>query len=219
MYIICDDSANDVLKNFNMDVYNNFEEIIQLLLAGFSFVDVNFVFVVGIERRKLCLFCGDYLKEFQLSFEYKDEFHKDCLIFENLNRKFRYEFDYNKEANKYSLKLLEIDTIRKNKLNSEVCFYRYGKHINVYYKEKIYSFDLQGNDINFDFYLFENMISEIKNINLDNLSSCVCDCVSNLASLKLFVCEYKNNYVVRNMTIFKGNVEKVRVLRKKKSGN
>lgn len=214
MVVVLDDDVKDVISRFNLDVYNNIDGIVQLLMLG-SCVNVDSVFLSKISYNKLNMFCSCD-KKFELLLENRNDFFENCLVLSDNKKSLKYEFSYDKDFNLYSLKLLSLILKRHSNLNVEVMFYGYGSHINVYFGNKIYSFDVQGNLVDLDFYKFERLIDFNEYFNLEDLLEMIYVCVDEKNIDKILVDEYENNCLVRNIILTENNGIKSRVIRLKK---
>lgn len=215
MIVVLDGSAKAILSNFNLHIYNNIEGIIQLLFAGSSIVDINSVFVFGKKHNNLELIC-DNEQRFQLLFEYKNEFFEDCIIFRNDTREMKYEFYYDKGSNCYSLKLHSLQLKKDIYSKIEILFYGYGKHLNIYLGNQIFSFDIQGKEIKFDFYKFEKLFVPVIDLNLVNILKIIELCVDMEVVDKILIDEYQKNQLVKNLVVSENKIIKTKVLNLKK---
>jgi len=216
MNVVLDAEARKKIAKFNLDIYYNIEGIVELLFAGFSIVGINSVFITKGDNKKINLKCSNYNEVFQLMFEYKNEFYKDCIVFGDDRRRLTYEFNYNKENNSYFLKLLGVQVRKDNGLNSEIFFYSYGKHINVYYKNIIFSLDIQGMDSLVDFERFKNMMGSLEKVELEELISILELCIVSGSVSKIIAEVYEDSRRIKKIVMSDCDIIKKKTLNFKK---
>ena len=182
MNVVLDNKAVEKLVNFNLNIYNNIEGIIELLFASICCVDVNDVFVEGNNNNNnLKLFCNGKMEEYCLKLEYRDELLSDYdfISFVDGSSARKYKFIYDGKLKKYCLLLHQFDLKKNDNLIIEVVFYKYGVHVNIYNSSKIFSYDIYGNNVIFDFEKFNQILpTDIEfddSVVLDKLKLCLID--------------------------------------------
>ena len=211
MCVILDDKARCELNRFNLDIYNNIEEIIELLLAGFSVLEHNDVFVSLCGKNCFSLFCNSG-KKIQMSLNYGNEFFNDSILLMDDEKEMNYEFNYDKSNNIFSLKLLGLVLKNNIFLKNEIFFNEYGQHLNVYWLDRIFSFDIQGHAFNFNFYKFVDFLGNLKTFDLDTVLEGLNLCIDIVFVEQILVDEYCKNRVVKSMVIAKNGVARNRNL-------
>lgn len=208
--VIVDDKAKMKLERFNKNIYANIEEIAKLLISSMSKNNEYSVYILNSEVNRLEIVCNNNEEKFNLKLEARDDFFNDRLTIEDECRLVEYEFNKNDKG--YFLKPLRIQEKNKENVICELSLYSYGKHIDIYFNNRIFSFDLQKPNISFDFSKFKEIVNNTKTLELASILQIIQACIDS-GEVRILADEYFNNKLVKSIDITNKVIKRARVLK------
>ena len=175
--VVIDEYAKDLLKNVNYDLFNDLDGIISLLVSGMNLSNVSEVYITKNLKPKLVI--GDFnLKQnenelimkcfptrenFSFTIDCRDEYN-DYDVLSIGNDRIIKKFQYIKKDNEFILKLIEF-VINNKFIQYDIYFYDIGYKIDIYFGDKIFSFDIQSKDCMLDIQKFIKSVNKCKGVN------------------------------------------------------
>ncbi len=217
--VVIDEYAKDLLKNVNYDLLNDLDGIISLLVGGMNLSNVSEIYITKNLKPKLVI--GDFnlkqnenelimkclptMENFSFTIDCRDEYN-DYDVLSIGNDRIIKKFQYIKKDNEFILKLIEF-VINNKFIQYDIYFYDIGYKIDIYFGDKIFSFDIQSKDCMLDIQKFINSINGYKNFNLECILEKIhnmLDSLENGSKYRIFADEYSNFKLVNRIN-YDGN--------------
>ena len=149
--------------------------------------------------------CFPTRENFSFTIDCRDEYN-DYDVLSIGNDRIIKKFQYIKKENEFILKLIEF-VINNKFIQYDIYFYDIGYKIDIYFGDKIFSFDIQSKDCMLDIQKFIKSVNKCKGVNLECILEKIhnmLDSLGNGSKYRIFADEYSNFKLVNRIN-YDGN--------------